>query len=57
LKKYESIDFADALGSNIIVCTKTNSFSKTYVKNKIEYKIKDFIVRILPKTNENINEV
>lgn len=57
LKKYESIDFTDALGSNILICTKTNSFLKTYIKNKIEYQHKDLIVRILPKINENINEV
>ena len=55
LKKIESIDFTDALGSNILINTRNNSFVKQY-KNNNENNITDQILRILPKSNENINE-
>ena len=55
LKSFESIDFSDALGSNILIQTRNNSFIKNY--NKKELNNSEQILRILPKTNENINEV
>ena len=45
LKKIETIDFSDAVGSNIIVNTRNN------------FKNKDEILRILPKSNSNINDI
>lgn len=54
LKSFESIDFSDALGSNILIQTRNNTFIKNYKNN---LNISDQILRILPKTNENINEV
>lgn len=57
LKKIESIDFTDALGSNILINTRNNSFVKQYVNNfKKVSNVTDQILRILPKANENINE-
>jgi len=47
LKTFESIDFSDALGSNILIQTRNDSLIKTN---------KDKILRILPKNNNNINE-
>ena len=55
LKKIESIDFTDALGSNIIINVRNNSFIKQY-KNDKESTATDQILRILPKNNEFINE-
>lgn len=54
LKKYETIDFTDALGSNIVVYTRNNSSIKNYEQN-VSFNV-DNILRILPKQNENINE-
>ena len=49
LKKFESIDFSDAIGSNIVIHTRNNS------DNNI-LNVSDNILRILPKANEDINE-
>ena len=56
LKKIETIDFSDALGSNILIQTRNNTFIKNY-NNTGTGNIQDQILRILPKVNENINEV
>lgn len=57
LKKIESIDFTDAVGSNILINTRNNSFVKQYANDlKKTVNITDQILRILPKANENINE-
>ena len=55
LKKIESVDFTDALGSNILINVRNNSFVKQY-KNDKEFQTTDQILRILPKNNEYINE-
>ena len=55
LKKIESVDFTDALGSNILINVRNNSFVKQY-KNDKEFQTTDQILRILPKNNEFINE-
>jgi NADH-quinone oxidoreductase chain G len=52
LKKIESIDFLDAVGSNILINTRNSSITQT---NTITHQ-KDEIVRILPRSNDNINE-
>ena len=58
LKKFESIDFSDALGSNILIQTRNNSFVKNYNKEVTNNILNsEHILRILPKQNENINEV
>ncbi len=55
LKKFETIDFTDSLGSNIVVYTKNNMPNKHY-DFKYDFEAKDDIMRILPKLNDNINE-
>lgn len=55
LKKFETIDFTDSLGSNIVVYTKNNMPNKRY-NFKYDFEAKDDIMRILPKLNDNINE-
>ena len=56
LKKIESIDFSDALGSNILIQTRNNGVNNSIVKRK-NLNNSDNILRILPKSNDNINEV
>ena len=51
LKSINSIDFSDALGSNIVVQTRNSTNN-----NKNKNLNNDNIVRILPRLNENINE-
>ena len=54
LHKKESLDFYDAFGSNIYVYTRNAQHFKNYnVSNEL---IGDSIIRILPKTNLNIND-
>ena len=54
LKKYESFDCCDAIGSNIVVYTKNNTTNKKNIS--LKDTIKDEILRILPKTNDDLNE-
>lgn len=54
LHKKESLDFFDAFGSNIYVYTRNSQYFKG--KNLQNELIGDSIIRILPKTNLNIND-
>lgn len=54
LKKIESIDYSDAIGSNIVLHTRNNATTKTFFNNK--NILNDQILRILPKINQKINE-
>jgi len=56
LKKYESFDFSDAIGSNIIIYTRNFNTNKTKFNSKNTNAIRDEILRILPKQNDDINE-
>lgn len=53
LKKIESIDFLDAVCSNIVVNTRNSSLPR--IKNQT-YHQTDEILRILPKQNDSLNE-
>ncbi len=53
-KPIESVDFSDALGSNIVIYSRNNSSTKILKESKT--LMKDQILRILPKNNFNINE-
>ena len=54
LKRTETLDYFDGLGSNLNVYTRQKSNSLNKLLNQEENK--DEIMRILPKINENINE-
>lgn len=54
LKKFESIDYTDAVGANIVIHTRNNSSTNSFLKTR---NLKnDQILRILPKLNNEINE-
>ena len=54
LKKFETVDFLDAIGSNLVIHTRNNFNGTTFTKTKnLE---KDQILRILPKLNQELNE-
>lgn len=53
LKRIESIDFLDAICSNIVVNTRNNSIIN---KDKFIDYPKDEILRVLPRLNETIND-
>jgi NADH-quinone oxidoreductase chain G len=53
LKKTESIDFLDAVCSNILINTRNSSITQ---KTDNIYHQKDEIIRILPRANDDINE-
>lgn len=54
LKKYESFDCCDAIGSNIIFYTRNNTTNKKNLN--LKDSIKDEILRVLPKVNNELNE-
>jgi NADH dehydrogenase/NADH:ubiquinone oxidoreductase subunit G len=54
LKKFESVDFSDSFGSNIVVHTR-NFLNSKNLKN-VKTPQKDQILRILPKLNNELNE-
>ena len=54
LKKFESIDYSDAIGSNVVLHTRNNATTKTFSNTK--NILNDQILRILPKINQKINE-
>jgi len=54
LKKFESVDFSDSFGSNIVIHTRNFLNSKNLKNNKNIQK--DQILRILPKLNNELNE-
>jgi len=55
LRKIESVDCFDAVGSNINIFTRNTMPSKAYNYKKAS-ESKDEIMRILPKLHEDINE-
>jgi NADH dehydrogenase (ubiquinone) Fe-S protein 1 len=54
LKKFESVDFSDSFGSNIVIHTR-NFLNSKNLKN-VKTPQKDQILRILPKLNNELNE-
>jgi len=57
LKKINSIDYFDALGSNIVVHTRNVSLLPKDISEESNITtLSDEIVRILPRLNENLNE-